>query len=99
MPTSVDWSKYSYVIASEYRVKVLKVLTAGPKTPKHISKETRIYLSHVSKTLRELSEKGIVECLSPERKRGKVYNLTKDGKEIIRQLEKVVGGNGSLFGA
>lgn len=99
MLTSIDWSKYSYVVSSRYRVKVLKVLAVGPKTPKQISMETKIHLSHISKTLRELSEKGIVKCLSPERRRGKVYNLTKEGKEIIHQLEMVVGEDGSCFGA
>jgi len=44
-------------------------------------------LSHVSKALNELSSSEIVICLNPELKRGRVYELTKDGKEIAKQIK------------
>ena len=83
----MDWKKYGYVISSNYRKKVILSLTEGPKTPKQIATETNLYLSHVSKTLNELSSSEIVICLNPELKRGRVYELTKDGREIAKQIK------------
>jgi len=83
----LDWKKYGYVISSEYRKKVIFSLTEGPKTPKQIAIETSLYLSHVSQTLKELSSLEIATCLNPELKRGRVYELTKDGREIAKQIK------------
>jgi DNA-binding MarR family transcriptional regulator len=58
-------------------------------TPKQISVNTKIYLSHVSRILNELSKKRIIECLTPDLKRGKVFALTNEGKEIAENLERM----------
>jgi predicted transcriptional regulator len=84
----VDWKKYGYIISSEYRKKVLDSLQKGPKTPKQIAAETNLYLSHVSKTLNELVSFGTAVCLTPELKRGRIYELTKDGKEIAKYIDR-----------
>jgi predicted transcriptional regulator len=83
----LDWKKYGYVISSGYRQKVILGLTQGPKTPKQISIDTKLYLSHVSHTLKELSSLNIVICLTPELRRGRVYKLTKDGREIAAYIK------------
>ena len=80
MVTLVQWDKYGYVVASKYRKKVVIALTEKPRTPKEISNETRLYLSHVSSTLSSLVEKGIVQCLTPSLRRGKIFDLTDDGR-------------------
>jgi len=84
----VDWKKYGYVISSNYRKKVLDSLQKSPKTPKQIAAETNLYLSHVSKTLNELVSFQIAVCLTPELKRGRIYELTKDGKEIAKYIDR-----------
>ena len=78
----MDWKKYGYVISSKYRKKVILCLVEEPKTPKQIATDTNLHLSHVSHTLKELSSLNIVTCLTPELRRGRVYKLTDDGKEI-----------------
>jgi predicted transcriptional regulator len=88
----LDWKKYGFVISSRYRQKVVRNLMHGPKTPKQISVETGLYLSHVSKTLNELSSLEIVTCLTPDLKRGRIYELTKDGSEIAKYLKKLETG-------
>jgi predicted transcriptional regulator len=85
----MDWSKYGYVIASEYRKRIVLSLIRGPKTPKQIANETKLYLSHVSHATNELKNKGIITCLTPELKRGKVFALTDEGKEIAENLERL----------
>ena len=85
----MDWAKYGHVIASEYRKKIVMSLVKGPKTPKQISDETKLYLSHVSHVINELMKKGVVECLTPNLRRGKIFSLSIDGKEIAEQLKKL----------
>ena len=89
----LDWRKYGYVISSGYRKKVILGLTQGPKTPKQLSMDTKLYLSHVSHTLKELSSLSIVTCLTPELRRGRVYRLTDDGTEIA---EYIKGANSNV---
>lgn len=84
----MDWAKYGYVNASNYRKKIVLSLAKGPMTPKQISTDTKLYLSHVSRILNELSKKKVVECLTPDLKRGKMFSLTNYGKEIADQLKK-----------
>lgn len=85
---SVDWKKYGFVIASKYRTKIVLSLLAGPKNPKKLSEETKLYLSHVSFTLKELSKKDIAECLTPGLKRGRIYALTSEGKELAEKIRE-----------
>ncbi len=84
----MNWEKYGYVAASRYRQKVLKLLKENPKTPKQLSGETNLHLSHVSATLSELIEKGLVKCLTPNLRRGKIFSLTEEGTEIAKELLK-----------
>lgn len=85
----MDWTKYGHVIASEHRKKVVITLTERPKTPKQIANDTGLYLSHVSHTVQDLTKKGIVECLTPELRRGRIFKLSEDGQEIAKQLTNV----------
>jgi predicted transcriptional regulator len=77
--------KYGFVVASEYRKKVIRAL-ATPKTPKQISAQTGLHLSHVSKVLVELMNKGMVRCVNPDMRKGRIYELTELGKWIARKL-------------
>ena len=70
------WDKKAYIKASAYREKVYELLKKGPCTPKELSKNTNIKFSHISRTLAELQEKGIVKCLtSKEIRKNKIYAL------------------------
>ncbi len=84
----MDWNTYSYVIRSKNRKKVLLALT-NPKTPTQIAEELGINLSHVSRALKELEIKRIVECLTPEEKIGRIYSRTSIGEEIAEKLTKI----------
>jgi len=84
----MDWAKYGHVIASEYRKKIVLCLNKTPRTPKQISKDTNLYLSHVSRVLRDLKKRQMVACLTPKLKRGKVFALTDEGKEIAENIER-----------
>jgi len=36
-----------------------------------------------------LKKKGIVKCLTPNVRKGKIYGLTRDGKEILEKIKKM----------
>lgn len=75
-----------FVLASEHRKKVMIVLQDKPSTPSIISEKTKIYPSHISNTLSELVEKKLVVCLTPKLKKGRLYDLTKEGRNVLKYL-------------
>ena len=82
-----NWEKLGYVLASEYRIKIIRILKNGPQRPKDIALGTGMYLSHVSNILKGLQEKGLVRCLTPRLKRGRLYSLTDEGKKVAQHLK------------
>lgn len=84
----MTWINYGYVVASTYRVKVLRALSSHPKTPKQVSKEVNIGLTHVSRTLKELAEKELIYCVNPDEVKGRVYRLTEEGRRVAEIIEK-----------
>ncbi|MDI6798540.1 MAG: helix-turn-helix domain-containing protein [Candidatus Aenigmarchaeota archaeon] len=82
----MDWKKYGFVLASSSRRKVLLTLKDKPMIPSQVSKIIKMHLSHVSRTLKELEEKGLVICLTPDMVKGKIYRLTKTGKAIANKI-------------
>lgn len=75
-----------YVKKSEKRVNVLKSLDGEVKIPSEIAEDAQILQNHISKTLRQLREHGLIECINPEAKRGRLYRLTDKGKRIMGDL-------------
>lgn len=82
------WDEVSFVLASTYRVDVLERLMTGPSTPSQLAADTDHSISHISRSLKELREQGLVELLvSEERQKGRVYGLTERGNEIWDTIE------------
>lgn len=82
----MSWDDVSYVIASKTRKAVLLKLET-PRTPTFLSKELNVNLANISRGLAELEDKGIVVCLTPNQKVGKIYSLTKKGADIIGKIQ------------
>src|SRR5437667_10376202 len=81
------WSDFSFVVSSGYRERVLTSLAPKPKVPRQLAEETDLRIVHVSRALRELSDRGLVECLTPEVKApGRLYGLTPDGTALLAAL-------------
>lgn len=87
MSSNADWKIIGKVSASEHKLKILSILNK-PKTPKQISNETELYLSHVSKSLKDLSGIELVKCLTPDLRKGKLYALTEKGNEVLQTLRQ-----------
>jgi DNA-binding MarR family transcriptional regulator len=76
-PAEVD----AYLMSSTYRQTVLEQLgTEGPATPNELAAVTNEPRPHISRALRELKERSIVELRVEEsRQVGRYYGLTADG--------------------
>jgi predicted transcriptional regulator len=84
---NIDWELYSWVIRGKQRRKV--ILSLGkPKIPTEIKSDVQMSLTNVSKILRAFKNKGLVSCLTPNSKTGKIYELTDKGKEIRDKMLK-----------
>ncbi|WP_405271555.1 winged helix-turn-helix domain-containing protein [Methanobrevibacter sp.] len=76
-----------FVKRSTYRQRVLTSLDDKVLMPTEIAKRSDIKTNYVSKVLSELKNKGLVELLNPEAKKGRIYRLTDFGKTIVDKLE------------
>lgn len=89
--TQIDrrlWSDFSFVASSRYREKVISSLAAKPKLPKQLAEEMKLRPVHVSRALRELDGRGLVECLTPSASgRGRLYGLTRNGSALFAYLQ------------
>ena len=67
--------------------KTVKTLNNNVKTPTQIANDSGIRTNHISKVLRELKEKNVVECINEDAKKGRLYRLTSLGEEIVQKLD------------
>ncbi len=87
------WNEIGFILASKYRIKVLKELVKSEKTPKSIANKTKISINHVSNILKELLEHEIINLLNPSMKKGRLYQISEKGKrihEIITMIRKEI---------
>jgi DNA-binding PadR family transcriptional regulator len=52
-----------------------------------IAHEASRSTQNISHALKELEEKGLIECLTPDKTTWKKYTLTETGKEVLEKLE------------
>jgi len=86
-----DDEKYKilgYVMASEYRINILKSLNDTIKTPSSIAEDIGLRTNHVSNVLKSLKENNLVVCLNEEAHKGRLYKNTDLGIEILKFIEK-----------
>lgn len=86
----MDWQKYGWVKRGKRRQQALGVFNKSPNplTIKEIHEKAHIALSQASAIVAELEDEGVIECLTPQDKIGKLYRITEEGKEIITTLTK-----------
>lgn len=80
------WELVSFA-KSKVRKACLEALLSGPKMPGAISETTGVHLSHISRSLRELSDKALVECVTPKVTKNRIYRITDTGKKVLSKLE------------
>ena len=82
---NIMFEELGFIKVSQNRPKILISLLEGPKTPTQISDDVKIHRNNVSNYLNGLQKRGIIECINPEVKKGKLYRITPKGNEIIEK--------------
>lgn len=77
-----------WVLSVERRVMVLKVIEAtGAFSAADVAEKCGRSVQNMSRAIRELEEKGLIECLNPEKRTWKRYLLTDRGRAVYRDLK------------
>lgn len=83
----MDYEIISFIARARRRRKVLTCLYGEAKSPKQVAKESKTSVSNVYRSLKELQEKGLIVCETPDAYTFKYYSATEKGKEIIDFLK------------
>ena len=78
-----------YVMASSYRLSVIKYIGNGVKIPSDIAKKIGVRTNHISNVLADLKENGLVICLNEDAHKGRLYKNTELSIEIINYLDSM----------
>ena len=76
----------SFVGRGRTRRLVLKSLHK-PNSPTNLAKQLDMDRSTISRVMIELTERGLVECLTPDEHTGRYYRITETGKKVIAIVE------------
>gem|GEM_PF-944580 len=76
----------SFVTRGSVRKKVIKGLLR-PNTPTELAKTIGVARAAVSRTIQDLEEVGLVECLTPNENRDRYYRITDTGKKVVAIIE------------
>lgn len=80
-----------FVYTSRLRQLTLLLLVEGRKQVSELSSELGKSLQSTSRTLRELREKDLVRCTTPERHSNRVYEITDKGEQVLEQMPTKLG--------
>jgi len=73
---------------------LLRKLQEEPKAPVQLAKETGIDKSNVSTKIGQLREKELVECINPDDRKWRFYQLTAHGEEILKKIDEIEQSDG-----
>lgn len=79
----------SWVLISSYRNRVMISLGSKLKTPSVLAKESGIKMNHISKILSELKEKELIVCINEDAKKGRLYQMTDLGAEVMQTTKLI----------
>ena len=79
----------SYVRRSKHREKILLAFDNNVLMPSDISKKTDMRPTHVSRALKDLKGCHLVECLNEKETRGRLFEITDMGNEILKEIKKI----------
>jgi len=77
----------SFIKSSKHRTEILLFIANKTKIPSEIAKHVNLSNTHTSKYLNSLKKRKLIICLNEEAKRGRLYQLTKEGLEILKYIE------------
>ncbi|SNZ12802.1 hypothetical protein SAMN06269185_1932 [Natronoarchaeum philippinense] len=84
----MDVDEYAWIKASNYRENILVAIGEKPRTPKELAEMNEYYLSHVSNVLSDLNDHGLAECITPDRNKGRLWQVTQKGEEMVEDIHR-----------
>ena len=78
----MDLNIVGFLKDGKYRIMVLNELNKSPSLPSELAKKLDINRASISRILRDLKEKNLIECTS-DNSRTIVYSITKEGKSML----------------
>lgn len=86
----VDMDTVSWLVASSYRLNTCEVLTDSLATPTGVASESNMEVTHASRSISQLEDRGLVELKSDEgQRKGRIYALTEKGEAAYEQAQQV----------
>lgn len=76
----------SYITRGRTRLEVLENL-GKPMTPTQLAEKISNHRSTVSRTLLDLQKKGLINCITPNEKLGRYYEISKLGKKVMAVIQ------------
>lgn len=81
------YSAIGFLKISETRQKILDCLEDNYMMPSEIASKTGLGTTQVSNSLADLKSRKLVECVNEEDKKGRLYEVTDIGKEVLEHLK------------
>lgn len=80
----------AFILRAKNRKKILFLLEKQDMYPGNIAKSTQMYKSHVSRTLKELEVKKLIQCKNPNDRSYRFYMITELGKKVLKETKKII---------
>ena len=82
----MDWKDYAWLNRGKRRKSVLELLSNSkkPLSAKDVKSKLKIALPQASHSLKELLDRGLIDCVNPDDKIGKLYLVNKKGKDLVK---------------
>lgn len=87
----MPWEDAAFVLKSKQRREIILMLES-PKTPTQIAKHLGASLSNTSLKLSDLTRQGLIECLNPKDRKGRIYKLTAKGVGALKSIKEMEQG-------
>ncbi len=79
------------MLRSKTRRAVLTKLEKA-KTPSVLAGELHLSLANISRALRELRSRGLIELLTPDARAGRIFLVTDKGRAILSKVRQIESG-------
>jgi len=85
----MDWNKFAWLKRGKRRVEVLNIFynSNHPLAIKEIKNTSKIAMSQASFTVSDLHDNGLIICLNPDDKIGKLFKITDEGINLVECLK------------
>ena len=82
-----NYDTIGFIRASQYRGEILKMLSEDMKLPSEIAYDLKIRVSTVSNALNDLKKYELIRCLNENAKKGRLYEITPYGEDILNYID------------